>query len=205
MYLQRDLLFLEKQPTPRKGTETRRPGSRPHIRQKQPTPRKGAETNPLIRSVNTHRKQPTPRKGTETQSHHSVPSKCRNNPHPARGRKQALGFNASATRETTHTPQGDGNAKFVILLPSCMKQPTPRKGTETRLLVGMSLGVLETTHTPQGDGNLASTISSAYFARNNPHPARGRKPCAPAEQTFRRAKQPTPRKGTETLAMSMFC
>ena len=78
------------------------------------------------------------------------------------------------------------------------KQPTPRKGTETAL---------------QG--------RQAAGCRNNPHPARGRKPCRrPRRKTSgcetthtpqgdvnwcfsvnRRysAKQPTPRKGTETL------
>ena len=34
----------------------------------------------------------------------------------------------------------------------------------------------ETTHTPQGDGNKPSIISSFNLLRNNPHPARGRKP-----------------------------
>ena len=77
----------------------------------------------------------------------------------------------------------------------------------------------ETTHTPQGDGNRLAPLMGLYKLRNNPHPARGRKPPPgreahqPLETTHtpqgdgnwcfsvnRRysAKQPTPRKGTET-------
>ena len=80
--------------------------------------------------------------------------------------------------ETTHTPQGDGNISFSpwISIRSASKQPTPRKGTETKShLPNNFVGHMETTHTPQGDGHALSTIQSPQSYRNNPHPARGRK------------------------------
>ena len=55
--------------------------------------------------------------------------------------------------ETTHTPQGDGNPRYMN--PCCvfLKQPTPRKGTETHKIPSPGTRDEETTHTPQGDGN----------------------------------------------------
>ena len=59
--------------------------------------------------------------------------------------------------------------------------------------------ILETTHTPQGDGNFHSQNRiSAECSRNNPHPARGRKPVINRSVRDKIRKQPTPRKGTET-------
>ena len=85
--------------------------------------------------------------------------------------------------ETTHTPQGDGNLliQFILL-------PPP-----------------ETTHTPQGDGNSARSLQNSSFYRNNPHPARGRKPLIARGAACTLRKQPTPRKGTETAgALGLF-
>ena len=78
-----------------------------------------------------------------------------------------------------------------------MKQPTPRKGTETHKITVIFHPPFETTHTPQGDGNLCDIVPSIRRSetthtpqgdgnrfnsachlqrvRNNPHPARGRK------------------------------
>ena len=56
--------------------------------------------------------------------------------------------------ETTHTPQGDGNT----------------------IGTAGSGAVKETTHTPQGDGNTPLPAVRRTNRRNNPHPARGRKP-----------------------------
>ena len=65
------------------------------------------------------------------------------------------------------------------------------------------LMVMETTHTPQGDGNLAPQRSKHFAARNNPHPARGRKPFVCVKLAVALEKQPTPRKGTETPGMHL--
>ena len=122
----------------------------------------------------------------------------RNNPHPARGRKPFQYPHTTIHYETTHTPQGDGNAARIKRSMRRKKQPTPRKGTETLDHWNMCGPCHETTHTPQGDGNsstvrygmqkrsetthtpqgdgnthLKVTFSSA--SGNNPHPARGRK------------------------------
>ena len=154
---------------------------------------------PLLPNPLSPRNNPHPARGRKPDAS-STPSRgLRNNPHPARGRKPA-GHRAPRhpLPETTHTPQGDGNCHVVHILTSFQetthtpqgdgnpgqselalsqkKRPTPRKGTETRLLVGMSLGVLETTHTPQGDGNFCIFVIGIADSRNNPHPARGRKP-----------------------------
>ena len=78
----------------------------------------------------------------------------------------------------------------------------------------------ETTHTPQGDGNTTRPSIRSNARRNNPHPARGRKPDRqhdvkahggnnphpargrklgkPRHPASPPKKQPTPRKGTET-------
>ena len=58
---------LQKQPTPRKGTETpRRYGTGCKSARKQPTPRKGTETLSVRVLLRLFWKQLTPRKGTET-------------------------------------------------------------------------------------------------------------------------------------------
>lgn len=56
----------------------------------------------------------------------------------------------------------------------------------------------ETTHTPQGDGNLNLPAFVHPHARNNPHPARGRKLHSFDNWIIPYRKQPIPRKGTET-------
>ena len=100
-----------------------------------------------------------------------------------------------------------------------MKQPTPRKGTETTtsskaILIMVETthtpqgdgnnaqscfrpAVLETTHTPQGDGNFLAAFRLSVSNRNNPHPARGRKHYPLPLYGILITKQPTPRKGTE--------
>ena len=107
--------------------------------------------------------------------------KLRNNPHPARGRKPPPGREAHQPLETTHTPQGDGNSRGMILTVPISetthtpqgdgnlfdvhaflrtrKQPTPRKGTETGLILCRVVLIVETTHTPQGDGNAQALLS----------------------------------------------
>ena len=139
-------------------------------------------------------KQPTPRKGTETRPTNPPAWKRGNNPHPARGRKQQdhaggrgreetthtpqgdgnrWSLNQSRTDfETTHTPQGDGNGLIFMRNQLQLKQPTPRKGTETESPASRSTLPLETTHTPQGDGNPHPLTHSVYL-RETAHTPQG--------------------------------
>ena len=148
-------------------------------------------------------KQPTPRKGTETScDYHIILLFDGNNPHPARGRKlRPIELNRRRKRNNPHpargrkpsplrpdqrclwkqpTPRKGTETRTLLLIPFIYgKQPTPRKGTETHMLFLNLCMILETTHTPQGDGNFHSQNRiSAECSRNNPHPARGRKPGA---------------------------
>ena len=142
-----------KRPTPRKGTETLLPTRSAPLPAKQPTPRKGTETRAPCCRRRGSEKQPTPRKGTETRcSRRSCRCNLETTHTPQGDGNKAGHIQIRLYLETTHTPQGDGNCHRQRVAAIQRKQPTPRKGTETRLLVGMSLGVLETTHTPQGDG-----------------------------------------------------
>ena len=80
------------------------------------------------------------------------------------------------TAKTTHTPQGDGNIYKLDETKVTAKQPTPRKGTETRRNSQRTLqGIYKTIYTPLGDGNAINLISSFFVIGNNPHPVRGRK------------------------------
>ena len=79
------------------------------------------------------------------------------------------------------------------------KQPTPRKGTETRPFQTLSRGARETTHTPQGDGN-RGIIQSESNPRETTHTPQGDGNLGDMLQMIKsEQKQPTPRKGTETL------
>ena len=123
---------------------------------KQPTPRKGTETFSMFSSfLMLAGNNPHPARGRKLNTSGSCELDCRNNPHPARGRKPGneilalvvFGNNPHPARgrkphfvtpctalcaETTHTPQGDGNSNGIASPISLhMKQPTPRKGTET--------------------------------------------------------------------------
>ena len=123
---------------------------------KQLAPRKGTVTLQRQRRCPSRQKQLTPRKGTVTQGHK---------------------YHLPIIRETTPTPQGDGNFSFCVV-PSFAspKQPPPRKGTVTGRYVGPRRAPGdETTPTPQGDGNCcAERANVCACCGNNPHPARGR-------------------------------
>ena len=101
-----------------------------------------------------------------------------NNPHPARGRKHGRArMRLPLRRNNPHPARGRKPLMARGAACTLMKQPTPRKGTETpdspwrrqrpdgnnpRPARGRKLPVFtplfapffETTHTPQGDGNL---------------------------------------------------
>ena len=125
----------------------------------------------------------------------------RNNPHPARGRKRTALPPAPRRYETTHTPQGDGNVLSHQIRVDKMKQPTPRKGTETFCIFVIGIADsrnnphpargrkpapsysfrLSTGNSPHPARGRKRSIIIQYIKRhgNNPHPARGRKPCGP--------------------------
>ena len=122
---------------------------------KQPTPRKGTETAPSLAKTPRDRKQPTPRKGTETPDLLPV---------------------AHLHVETTHTPQGDGNLHPAGKPINHSKQPTPRKGTETPRRYGTGCKSARKQPTPRKGTETGVSASTDGILRNNPHPARGRKP-----------------------------
>ena len=101
------------------------------------------------------------------------------------------------SRETTHTPQGDGNLapqrskhfaarnnphpargrkrlQCPCFADNTRNNPHPARGRKPRPTTS-SVFWMETTHTPQGDGNHKLRCSFPRWSRNNPHPARGRK------------------------------
>ena len=94
-------------------------------------------------------------------------------------------------RKGTETPTSCG------LYVGYTKQPTPRKGTETLPLASMQFKACETTHTPQGDGNRFYKFHHEFITKQ-PTPRKGTEThiFSILGSPFR--KQPTPRKGTET-------
>ena len=122
---------------------------------KQLAPRKGTVTLQRQRRCPSRQKQLTPRKGTVTQGHK---------------------YHLPIIRETTPTPQGDGNFSFCVV-PSFAspKQPPPRKGTVT-------------TSSP------ARTITN----KKQPPPRKGTVTPTLNGLTPHWTKQPPPRKGTVT-------
>ena len=144
-------------PHPARGRKRCRYSSLWNLLGKQPTPARGRKlVHQPDGFVKNDWKQPTPRKGTETSaSRPGSPSGLpRNNPHPARGRKPSRIYPTIllatwkqptprkgrklfvvAVRpvpdadETTHTPQGDGNALSTIQSPqSYRNNPHPARG-----------------------------------------------------------------------------
>ena len=106
------------------------------------------------------------------------PVGLRDDPRPARGRRQ-VHRNLGAER------------------PNPQRRPTPRQGTETPIsrLVAEQTISSETTHAPPGDGDLKrkSSNPSRYALRDDPRPARGRRPlwAAPQAQGRRYSSETT--------------
>ena len=148
---------------------------------------------------------------------HSAPAQGRNNPHPARGRKpSSIRFGRQPARETTHTPQGDGNAAFKLSVSNStetthtpqgdgnswfcspfrivLKQPTPRKGTETLVRVRYVKQRRNNPHPARGR-KLVDQVAVRTFGRNNPHPARGRKLIHRTGRSTPTGKNPHPPRG----------
>ena len=149
----------------------RLPGNNPH-------PARGRKLVQQTVVALNHRNNPHPARGRKRPFTTPLIRAAGNNPHPARGRKPLIARGGgSALTETTHTPQGDGNSISSLIQSGCLQ---------------------ETTHTPQGDGNNNARMSLLLSSRNNPHPARGRKPLMARGAACTLMKQPTPRKGTET-------
>ena len=173
-----DIRLDEKQPTPRKGTETFdlrsgivvKNGNNPH-------PARGRKLPGCTALRDGGGNNPHPARGRKRLIRHLKSDTIGNNPHPARGRKQLRDAVDPADVETTHTPQGDGNSGHKNRSSSFpRKQPTPRKGTETPD---------SPWRRQRPDGNNPHPASGRKLPRpepkdsqdgNNPHPARGRKP-----------------------------
>ena len=124
---------MEKQPTPRKGTETFRDarmlchcGNNPH-------PARGRKPKFVILLPSYYETTHTPQGDGNPLFSGIAPAILRNNPRPARGRKPSDDVILIVHFETTHTPQGDGNLTPSRESVYYEKQPTPRKGTETHL------------------------------------------------------------------------
>ena len=172
--------LLGKQPTPRKGTETRSSagwiasrmiGNNPHPARGRKHQLLALDLHPVcLETTHTPQgdgnqvastqqfllatwKQPAPRKGTETfrRSCSACPRRGRNNPHPARGRKLA-DLQLAGRDDLKHLhPQGDGNA-MTMSFHSISLEPiyTPQGDGNTPFMY-LSKYVTETLHTPQGD------------------------------------------------------
>ena len=145
-----------KQPTPRKGTETKFCTCfHSSCRRNNLHPARGRKPHrPVTVLVPCVRNNLHPARGRKLmvidQTWNAI---HRNNLHPARGRKQhMITDKAIVIWETTYTPQGDGKSSREASIIST-----------------------ETTYTPQGDGNIPAAINDRILLRNNLHPARGRK------------------------------
>ena len=109
------------------------------------------------------------------------------------------------SRETTHTPQGDGN-----LAPQRSKHfaarnnPHPARGRKRLQCPCFADNTRNNPHPARGR-KLTINQYRACIAGNNPHPARGRKPFVCVKLAVALEKQPTPRKGTETFPRRHFC
>ena len=123
----------EKQPTPRKGTEThtagdlctRWSGNNPH-------PARGRKRFPHCPPRSDYETTHTPQGDGNQEQHPDIDISIETT-HTPQGDGNILNrIQNVCKKETTHTPQGDGNFLFCGLPSSARKQPTPRKGTETR-------------------------------------------------------------------------
>ena len=120
-------------------------------------------------------KQPTPRKGTETTFSRPLDCPFQETTHTPQGDGNSRGMILTVPiSETTHTPQGDGNLFDVHAFLRTRKQPTPRKGTETHNKAKKGQHGRNNPHPARGrKPEVFSTVIAE--TRNNPHPARGRK------------------------------
>ena len=170
--------MLSKQPTPRKGTETRRsPATRRYPRGNNPHPARGRKHlshQPQRREQieTTHTPQGD---GNSFISRMDSSRMIGNNPHPARGRKhQLLALDLHPVcLETTHTPQGDGN-QVASTQQFCWphgNNPHPARGRKLFVVAVRPVpDADETTHTPQGDGNIAFAVVLYFIFEKIPTP-----------------------------------
>ena len=106
-----------------------------------------------------------------------------------------------SARETTHTPQGDGNSFISRMDSSRMigNNPHPARGRKHQLLaLDLHPVCLETTHTPQGDGNYVAAILFISSSWKQPTPRKGTETGSSPRKSSAPWKQPTPRQGTKT-------
>ena len=141
----------QKQPTPRKGTETfcifvigiADSRNNPH-------PARGRKHNYSPFFICYRGNNPHPARGRKLQGLAICEKLChRNNPHPARGRKPLIARGGgSALTETTHTPQGDGNLDGIEPVADLGRNnPHPARGRKT-ICVHIAEIVGETIHIP---------------------------------------------------------
>ena len=76
----------------------------------------------------------------------------------------------------------------------------PVRGRKHLIASAKFLLFLRNNSPPQGDGNPPNLINMSFDIGNNSHPARGRKQLLTGHKYQPPSKQPTPRKGTETLS-----
>ena len=168
------------------------------------------------------RKQPTPRKGTETMSMRPIMERRRNNPHPARGRKLIPARPLAMSRGKQPTPRkGTETSLLAAAVSRAAKQPTPRKGTETQCFKSDFVFNMKQP-TPRKGTETFLRRDTPVNSTKQPHPARGRKPRSKTQPVLLgetthtpqgdgntyggrfvytvERKQPTPRKGTETIS-----
>ena len=221
--------LFSKQPTPRKGTETGDQFFRFHvIPRNNPHPARGrkrqraAHCDPHVETTHTPQ-------GDGNQQLRRLKLRILETTHTPQGDGNMGAKNAvTSAIETTHTPQGDGNplscrprscnfrnnphpargrklgvSQLVFVFH--WKQPTPRKGTETCSSSSFCF-LHQKQPTPRKGTETPDNLPAVRgHGRNNPHPARGRKPIAQIVFFSHCVKQPTPRKGTETtIAGSPF-
>ena len=125
----------------------------------------------------------------------------RNNPHPARGRKLVCPlYRIPHTGNNPHPARGRKRCTDRHVFRGDRNNPHPARGRKQTHII-FNINFFETTHTPQGDGNLFFMICSPFFIETTHTPQGDGNPlhCLPCPTE--RKKQPTPRKGTETVLL----
>ena len=161
------------------------------------TPQGDGNQHDDVIACTLQRNNPHPTRGRKRKPSVDGQHHLGNNPHPARGRKPLSFSIPPVVNETTHTPQGDGNSGVFVYPSAAEKQPTPRKGTETKY-VRLLRARLPKHPTPRKGTETAHAASCFAKYSKQPTPRKGTETSSAAGNSQDSAKQPTPRKGTET-------
>ena len=217
--------LFSKQPTPRKGTETGDQFFRFHvIPRNNPHPARGrkrqraAHCDPHVETTHTPQ-------GDGNQQLRRLKLRILETTHTPQGDGNMGAKNAvTSAIETTHTPQGDGNplscrprscnfrnnphpargrklgvSQLVFVFH--WKQPTPRKGTETCSSSSFCFLHQKQPTPRKGTETAFAAFKLSVSNRNNPHPARGRKPSPPAPRPSSPGNNPHPARGRKTICV----